>query len=178
MLIPIGFFGAGAAAGAYELISSTVLGSANSTISFTSVAQTYKHLQVRFAAKNTSFGPDLYMAFNGATSGFSMHFLRGNGSAVSSSNYLNQSAIWMLNAVSRSNTTSAFSAGVIDILDYSSTSKNTTTRTLNGRADYENDVYLQSGLWNNTAAVSQIDFTLSGGSFATGTRFSLYGIKG
>ena len=72
MLIPIGFFGAGAAAGAYELIETQVLGSDVYSITFSSVPQTYKHLQIRLTARCTASGSTgdwLSIRFNGDSSG-------------------------------------------------------------------------------------------------------------
>jgi hypothetical protein len=63
-------------------------------------------------------------------------------------------------------------------LDYSSTSKNTTLRALYGMADNINRIYLSSGLYNQTTAVSSLTLTASANNFAALSRFSLYGIKG
>jgi hypothetical protein len=42
-----------------------------------------------------------------------------------------------------------------------------------------NEIRLVSGVWLNTSAVSSISLVVGGGSnIVTGSRFSLYGIKG
>jgi cytochrome P450 len=74
-------------------------------------------------------------------------------------------------------TASAFGAGVVDILDSYSTTKNKTIRAFYGKATASNRIALSSGFWNNTAALTQVRFSAIG-SFVTGSRFSLYGIKG
>jgi hypothetical protein len=71
----------------------------------------------------------------------------------------------------------------MDIFDYTSTSKNTTSRHVWG---FDNNgsgrVGIASMLWRNTAAVTSIrlDSTTQGGTslFAQYSSFALYGIKG
>jgi hypothetical protein len=79
------------------------------------------------------------------------------------------------------NTASVFAGGVIDILDYTSTNKNKTIRTLSG-IDNNGDGTVQfgSGLWFATpAAVTSILFNVQSGSanFVTYTQFALYGVR-
>ena len=67
-----------------------------------------------------------------------------------------------------------------DILDYKSTSKFKTTRSLGG---FDNNgsgiVHFTSGLWRSTNAVSSIKlYPQQGGIFAQYTSIALYGIKG
>jgi hypothetical protein len=76
------------------------------------------------------------------------------------------------------NAANSFGAGVIDILDFSSTTKNTTTRVLAGNAGTTASVQFQSGLFNNTAAITSMTIFGNTGNLVAGTRFSLYGIKG
>jgi hypothetical protein len=69
--------------------------------------------------------------------------------------------------------------GVIDILDAFETTKNKTIRSFGGQVGSgANLILLHSGFWNNTAAISSITLGVNGApQFATGCRFSLYGIK-
>jgi hypothetical protein len=80
--------------------------------------------------------------------------------------------------MSNSTTANAVNAGVIDILDYSSSTKNTTLRGLYGMNDNAIAICLSSGLYNQTTAVSSITLTASANNFASLSRFSLYGIRG
>jgi hypothetical protein len=75
---------------------------------------------------------------------------------------------------------SVFAPMITDILDYANTNKNKTFRTLYGmNTNGSTDVLgLRSGLWMNTAPITSINITSSGGNFAQHSRFSLYGIKG
>jgi hypothetical protein len=71
--------------------------------------------------------------------------------------------------------------GVIDILDYTSTNKNKTIRTLGGfDMNGKGFAALFSGLWYKAPeAVTRIDLTSNTTlDFAVNSSFALYGIKG
>lgn len=185
MLIPIGFFGGGAPAGSYELIETTVLGSAASSVTFSSIASTYKHLQLRIVARSSrsSSIDNIGIRLNSDSgTNYATHTLEGTGSSVSSGARTGDTATGRYKIPGNTAPANAFGASVIDILDYASTSKNTTTRHFAGMHETSASQYqiiLSSGLWLNTAAVSSIYlYNLNAGDFVTGSRFSLYGIKG
>jgi len=188
-LIPLGFWaasGAGAPAAAdYELISTTVLGSSAASVTFSGLgtsAAAYKHLQVRYVARDNRgiSGPNNVTArLNGDSgSNYSHHRLYGDGSTVSS--FASSSVTsFMAGAISSNNdTANAFGATVLDILDFSSTSKNKTIRLLAGVSSTGSAVQMSSGAWYSTAAVTEIQFNATSGSFVSGSRFSIYGLKG
>ena len=76
-------------------------------------------------------------------------------------------------------TANNFGAYIVDILDYASTSKNTTTRALAG---YDNNgngsLYVKSGLWLDTSAITSITVTPNAGNWVEHSTLALYGIKG
>jgi hypothetical protein len=75
-------------------------------------------------------------------------------------------------------TANVFGAGVLDLLDYASTSKFKTVRALNGRdVNGSGFIFFESGLYQSTTAVSQIAITCSAGNFAEYSSFALYGCK-
>ena len=81
-------------------------------------------------------------------------------------------------------TAGAFGASIIDIYDFASTTKTTTARSLFGRIGAtntaSNKVGINSGMWNNTAAVTSISFglpTVGFVNYVAGSRFSLIGIR-
>ena len=163
--------GAGGA-GAYDLLETTVLTSSASSVSFTGLDSytDYKHLQLRIVANG---GGLIYQRFNSDTgSNYAEHRLYGDGSSVNSQGFASQTEMIIGFGTT---TTDVFAACVVDVLDFSSSNKNTTVRSLGGD---NSDVALGSGLWNNTNAVTSTDIFPNSGSFATGSRFSLYGIKG
>jgi len=113
------------------------------------------------------------MRFNSDSgSNYAYHQLKGNGSSVTSNANANQSRI-----VFEQSSNGNWSADIIDILDPFETTKNTTVRILSG-AQTTGFISLVSGFWNNTAALTTILLQTEGFNLATGSRFSLYGLKG
>jgi hypothetical protein len=183
-LMPIGIIAAsGAASGSLELISTTVLASATSSVTFSSIPQTYKHLMIRYSARSDNSGGTSRVAslrFNGDTAGnYADHRFGNNGTTVTSVTNTSQTAVPAGYMTGSTATANVFGAGVIDILDYTATTKNKTVRSLNGYSVSSNNfVHLMSGVWANTAAITSITFADIGYNLAAGTRVSLYGIKG
>jgi hypothetical protein len=182
MLIPFGILSAaGVVEGGptYELIATSFGTGSSGVIDFTSIPQNYKHLQIRYTAKNSSTATQINITMNGITSGvYARHSLLGNGTSASSTNSTSQTAIRLVESMANSTTANAVNAGVIDILDYTSTTKNKTIRALYGMADNLSRVYLSSGLYNQTTAISSVTLTASANNFASLSRFSIYGIRG
>jgi hypothetical protein len=178
---PYGFTRNSAAAGAYELISTTLLSSTTASVTFSSIPSTYKHLQVRIAARIATAtgtnGVEFDLRLNSDSgANYASHRLYGDGTSVTSAQ--NQMAV-LQGLPSASQTAGIFGAAVIDILDYASTTKNKTLKTLNGYNGASNRISMHSGLWVSTAAVNSIlVYDINAFSFASGSRFSLYGIKG
>jgi hypothetical protein len=190
MPIPLGVLavaGAGAAGGggSYDLLETTVLGTAATSVSFTGLGSysAYKHLQIRAVIRGNSGGNSsagFHIRLNSDTgNNYAWHRLLGNGSGVFSDGFASQSDSQMFYGAASGVTANIFGAGIIDILDFNNTSKNTTIRALGGvYTGSDNNVTLNSGLWNNTAAVTTINLRfpdLTG--IAANSRFSLYGIK-
>jgi hypothetical protein len=187
MLIPLGFL-AGSGGGVdtdFELIETSIVsGSSTGSIVFSNLgdfASTYKHLQLRGAAKtNNASNFDLIrVRFNGDTgNNYARHALLGNGSTASSGGVATTSFV---NFATAGNTTAnVFGGFVFDVLDAYSTSKNKTTRALAGVApSTDAEIRLSSGLWMNTGSITSLTVSPEFGSLLiAGSRFSLYGIKG
>lgn len=166
------------AAGAFESIASVNPTSGATSITFSSIPQTYQHLQIRYIGKSTIGTTGTYsldMQINGDTgSNYAWHLLEGDGASTNAANKTGEPDI-PIGRVSRAGE-NPFGVGIIDVHDYSSTAKNTTVRSFVG-ADFNGSgtIQLRSGLWLNTNAVTSI--TLFGTSFNSNSTFSLYGIK-
>jgi hypothetical protein len=160
-----------------EPIATTLLASNQTTITFSGIPNTYKHLQIRYINTTSTVNQNLIFRFNGDTgSNYAWHRLLGDGASAIADGV---SATTGMN-IGRSSTTSpSFAGGVFDILDYANTSKFKTSRTLYGNDQNGSGViFFGSGLWQNTAAITSITITSAAGDFVTNSRFSLYGIKG
>ena len=161
----------------YESIATTIVGTATSTITFSSIPSTYQHLQLR-AFSNSTTGAPARIRFNSDSgSNYILHVIQGNSASVGAGAATAQSGI---DGIISSNASNVFGASVVDILDYTNTNKYTTIKAFDGyETGSTGTVYLYSGLWLNTAAISTITLTdSSGGNFNTYSSFALYGIKG
>jgi hypothetical protein len=175
---------------AYESIATQTIGSGGSasSITFSSIPSTYKHLQVRGlfrSDKSADTNADLYLYINGDTSNtlYTRHYLRGNGTSPSSLGFAAPAFPVAGEAPAASSPTGAYGGTIIDILDYTNVNKNTIVRTFHGdeqgTGTTQNNVYLTSSLWMNTNAVTSLTFTLQASTnFIQHSQFALYGIKG
>jgi len=175
------FSAGGGGDAAYELISTTVLSTGAASVTFSSLnTGVYKHLQLRIAGRSSTNSDTVTIRFN-ADSGtnYSWHQLYGNGSVVGSSS--TTSTTWTQGGyvAGTDSASNIFGVSIVDILDPFATTKNKTVRVLTGVPDSNNLITLRSGAWYNTAAVTSLVVgSASGNNFATGSRFSLYGLRG
>ena len=164
-----------------DILEEIVLASSASSVTLSGLGAytDYQHLQVRMTARTdrASSVDEIIVQLNADTgTNYTTHYLNGTGSAVESFEDLSINGM-RVRAAGSTATSNVFAPAVIDILDFSSSSKNTTTRTFNHDAG-NNHVRLLSGLWLNTAAVTSIKFDqLYGSNFGTGSRFSLIGVR-
>lgn len=169
--------GAGSAE-AYELIESSILTSSASSITFSSIPQDYKHLQLRAVTRQDGavvYGNAL-LSLNGTSPSY-WHYLYTYNTSIYSGGYGSPYGNYGFWATGNNAATGVFAPTVMDILDYSSSSKNTTLKYLTGYNDSNSGVALMSNLWSNTTAVTSL--TIAGTSnYVAGSRFSLYGIRG
>jgi hypothetical protein len=181
----VGLLDAGipASTNSYESIATATGTGSSGTITFSTIPSTYKHLQIRFLTRSTrsATSANIFIGFNGdtTTGNYYGHMLEGNGASASAAAKIGSSTSFMSATSAASNTSGIFSGGVIDVLDYANTSKYKTSRGLSGYdANGSGLLYLASGLWMNTNAITSIEITDPLGNFATGSQFALYGIKG
>jgi hypothetical protein len=174
--------GGGGPADAYELISTTVLGSSAASVTFSGLgtsAAAYKHLQIRMVPQVTgTSGADLKLRMNGVSSAGSYkdHYLYGFAGSVSSGSvYTDSIYVGSTYPVSEG---ALFAPSIIEILDQASTTKNKVIRVLTGKPrSTDAIVSLNSGVFLSTAAITDLTLLPPTGSFNTGSRFSLYGLK-
>ena len=172
---------------AYESIAGTVTVGAGgqSTITFISIPQTYKHLQIRVIGRTdraASSFDSFRMQFNSVTTSaqYRTHFLYGSGTTTASADEGNTSGIINYRMSAASSGTSIFGSSIVDILDYADTNKNKTSRCLAGSdQNGSGEIYIGGGVWMNTAAISTITIVPNiGTNFVQYSQFALYGIKG
>jgi hypothetical protein len=171
--------------GDFESIATTVVdGSGQASVTFSSIPQTFTHLQIRCIARYTGTAyNNLLGQFNGDTTftNYRWHYLTGDGSSAAAGSVQSSGAPLSMGLVAgTAQTTGVFAAQFIDILDYTNTNKYTTIRVLNGMDNNgSGEIRLVSGLWMNTNAITSITLTAQGGNnFAQYSSFALYGIRG
>ena len=187
--ISLGIFASanqGAAAGSFESIATVTVGAGgSSSVTFSSIPATYTHLQIRNIARTTASQDrdSIKLTFNSDTgSNYARHSLWGSGSAASAYGAASEAYVLLTDFAAASATASIYGAAITDILDYANTNKYKTVRSLGGvDLNAAVTVYdgLNSGLWQNTNAITSITLTpFTGSNFAQYSHFALYGIKG
>jgi hypothetical protein len=164
----------------FDSIATATGTGASGTITFSSIPQTYRHLQLRITGRGSTGATGIYFQFNGDTAAnYAQHYLYADGASVSAGAFTSTATPILSYLAPSTASASVYSANVVDILDYTNANKNKTTRALNG---YDNNgsgfVQFTSGLWQSTAAITSITLVNSpSGNYATSTQFALYGIK-
>jgi hypothetical protein len=179
-------YGWGAIVGSTASFESIATANPNSaSVTFSSIPQTYTHLQIRGVVRSASYG-----------GGADYYSIRINGD--SGANY-NASGLYCTNTTVGSfdrngGQTEIFSgeypgavAGadqfggiILDVFDYTNTNKAKTVKFYNVSIRYgQGSAGLNSGIWNSTNAITSISLTgYFGGGFANFSQLALYGIKG
>ena len=170
----------------YASIQTFTVGSGGTaSISFTSIPSTYSHLQLRLLARTNRADTNDFMTirFNGDSgSNYAYHSLYGNGaSAGANDTGTSTGTPWSGVTAGGNATASMFGAAVVDVLDYSATTKYKTTRLLSGtdQNGINGRIYFMSNLWQNTAAITTVTIIPTHGTlFSEYSSFALYGIRG
>jgi hypothetical protein len=161
----------------YESIASSTLSGGETSVTFSSIPSTYKHLQIRWNALNSSANADIAFRLNSDTgNNYTFHGVEANGTTISGSNKgtsLSEAYVGIGSGVS-----SVPGVGVLDLLDYTSTNKYKTIKSFFGY-DSNGSGYtiFRSSLWLDTSAVNTISVRVTPGTFSQYTSFALYGVK-
>jgi hypothetical protein len=162
------------AAGAFESIASASGTGSSSTITFSSIPSTYQHLQIRALAQSASNGAYQIRFNSDSGTNYVWHNLSGNGTTVTAGGATGQTS----SRIGQIPTVLYLGGAIIDIHDYTSTTKNKTVRSFAGTdSNGSGTVTLFSALWLNTSSITSIDL-FTGSNFSSDSRFALYGIKG
>lgn len=153
----------------YDSLASTVLSSAQSTVTFSSIPATYTDLILVGSGSLTGTNDTaVTLRFNGDTgSNYGITYLYGNGSTVLTGDEPNLTVAdtfyWSTNACT----------GMTHIQDYA-TSK---WKTCISRSGADNAFVISyTGTWRNSTAINSITIQTDAGQLAAGCIFTLYGI--
>ena len=151
----------------YSLIQSQTLGSATTTVTFSSIPATFTDLVL--VSNILGSGPQYARyRFNGDTgTNYSFTVLSGDGTSATSGRASSQSGLNM--ALNNTNT-----LNTLNILDYSNSTTYKTALAKRGDASFGIDVY--AGLWRSTSAINSIEI-YSPNNLNTNSTFRLYGVE-
>lgn len=163
-----------AAGNTYVALATQTLGSATSTVTFSSISGSYTDLVLILNLKAAS-GSTAYprIQFNSDTgTNYSLTYLTGNGTSATSGRTAN--SVGYITGLTVESSTDFNFNGIYSIQNYSNT---TTYKTVIGRCNNASDnTEATVTLWRNTAAISTIDLVNVNANFAAGSTFTLYGI--
>jgi hypothetical protein len=157
----------------YTPIATTTLGSAQATVTFSSIPSTYTDLVAVCSMLSSSGTPGPKFYLNNDTSAlYSETTLNGNGSVVyngRNANANNLNMYWTSGL-----TTTEPRVVTINLQNYANTSVNKSMISRFSLASGETGAFVY--LYRSTSAINRIDFNVSTSSFAIGSTFTLYGI--
>jgi hypothetical protein len=162
-----------AAGSTYTPLATTTLGSAQSSVTFNSFGG-YTDLRLIISAKTATSGAQIYATINSDSgSNYSRTILWGSGSSVGS-NRDTSTTFWNMDYYGTVSST-FYNTNITDFMNYANTSTYKTMLTRTGNAS--GGLEAQVALWRNTAAITTFTLNVGGGGFASGSTFTLYGIK-
>jgi hypothetical protein len=176
--------GGGSAGGgnSYESIASTTVGSGGaSSVTFSSIPQTYAHLQIRILARGTNSQNEMYIIpqINSVTgTNYTQHVLTGDGSSASAAGSINDTPV--INRFAGANATAdIFGMAIVDFLDYTNADKKPVMRSLGGvDRNGAGQVSMTSTMIQTNGAITDLVLRPHSGNFVQYSQFALYGIKG
>ena len=161
-------------AATYEPIATTTLGSAASSITFSSIPATYTDLRVVLTCADTTIFPQVRFNSDSGTN-YSWTYVAGTGSAAQSGRFTSQTEFY--NNISGSSTVPFLTT--YDIFSYAGSTYKTMLWTENNDKNGSGVVSPKVGLWRSTSAINTIALRadIYGTTFGAGTTATLYGIK-
>lgn len=170
----------------FDCLGSVYLSTATATVTFSSIPQTYTHLQIRGKTRDSRTGTStqsLMMRMNNdSSSNYSFHVIEGSGGSVGADVGYSGSSTQIRVGLSPTAdaTANIFGSFICDILDYTNTTTYKTSRSIYGEdLSGSGTVGYSSGmLTTNTNAITRLDFYPTNSmNLVPYTQISLYGIK-
>jgi len=171
-----------AAGSTYTPIATTTLGSAQASVTFSSISGSYTDLVLVGVGYNgAADGYVPRMQFNSDTgTNYSLTDLYGSGTTAGSARLSNQSNILLGYIAAWDTTSTQIGMFTAQIMNYSNTTTYKTALSRFSQASgTSSGVDAIVGLWRNTSAITSIKIlgdTGASQTFASGSTFTLYGI--
>lgn len=167
----------------FSIATTTVGSGGTSSVTFSSIPQTYKHLQLRIFAQASSSGTGIENCVwsingDGTSTNYANHYIMAQGTGVYPNSSDSSSGYGQyLARIPQGTSNRPWTGMVIDILDYTNTNKNKVFRNQCGWDANGGENYLEfrSMVWLSTSAITSIKIDSSWGQYSS---LALYGIKG
>jgi hypothetical protein len=157
----------------YEKIATTTLGTAGTTITFSSIAATYTDLKLVWVGV-TSSAADITVRLNSDTgSNYSQTYLDGTGTSAISGRLTSQTSIYLFPNGGTSTTIPSYYG--FDLFSYAGSTYKTMLTEGNGDKNGSGGVDRSVALWRSTSAITTITIR-STSNMSVGTTATLYGI--
>lgn len=153
----------------YIALATTTLGSATSSVTFSSIPNTYKDLVLALDATVNDF-VNVLVSLNGDTSNvYTRVQMTGSGSGSGSASQGTHPGLYMVFGAPSERVYAQ-----LQLMDYSSTNKHKTA--LSRGHTFGSELAARALRWPSTAAVNSVTVTAQTGTFLTGSRLSLFGV--
>ena len=163
-------------AATYTPIASITLGAAASSVTFSSIPQTYTDLVLVMNTKGSTANYPRVIINSDSGSNYSRTYLTGTGTSAVSGRNSNLVGNASLTAYAVNSSSNFVLNIIVNVFNYSNT---TTYKTMLSKAnDANTGVDLSSILWRSTSAITNLQLALDTGDYASGSTFNLYGILG
>ena len=164
----------------FDPIATTTLGTAASSIAFSSIPSTYTDLRlVAVLSNNGSAVDSLYITCNGdavgATSLYSETRVRGDGATASSARSTSAS-IWGNSAISLPATSNKLFA-TLDLFSYAGSTNKAALGAYSDDRNGSGSVFRYVHLRSSTSAITAVTLYCGSYSFDVGSTATLYGVK-
>lgn len=164
--------------GAVTQIAQQVLSSASATVTFSAIPGSYSGLVLSLLLASATSAPTFQLQFNGDTAAhYSCQILYGSAPTSGANNNNVSSGTSMAGTIMSAGASPLAALARLYIPYYAATTLDKVVTGTWSRFDSAT-AYFQGawgGLWTSTAAITSITFSLSSGTFAAGSAFTLYG---
>ena len=158
----------------YNFVAAQTLGTATSSVTFSNIPQNYTDLILVGTTIHTTSSTNTYLQFNGdVSSNYGSNYAFGNGSSPSGGRISSGASGIPADYSSSTTNPSMFR---VHIMGYSNPNMYKSVVSRNDEGSSTQTLML-AGLWKLYSAITSLTLTVSGGNFASGSVFTLYGIK-
>lgn len=166
----------------YPIATYTVGASPVSSIQIANIPQNFQHLRIiAFSRSNGASGTNLpfFVNADGTAGNYRCQYLGGNGGGTFTGD--GGTTLNLGWAASGSDPVNAMGISVCDLLDYTSTTKSKTARTINGETQNGTTGQALMGMWTGvylptSTPITSIQFNNSAGQWTQYSTISVYGI--